>query len=348
MAGTTFIGWTDATLNPLAWRCNHVTDECDLCYAETLTNRYHGADAFTSEPPYLKPGRLLLPWTDPKMRVANRIFLESMSDPFHPGVPVEDQALIWGMMAADPRHEYQVLSKRPHVGFKLLTRPDFPKMVVDGIAELLRRFTPKRRVSPQRRVIMDGIEAAAAAFTWPLRNVIVGVSAGQQSSADKFIPPLLQIPAALRFVSVEPQIGPVDLTRIAAGREQQPGMVYDVLGQRYGVPGQWQAPMSTGLDWVIIGGESGRVFAADPMNPPLGDDGKPVYARPMRLGWARDVKVLSEAAGVPVYMKQLGSAQAALRDLDFKGEDWDRWSAELDDLKVREHNSPLWVVPDAA
>jgi protein gp37 len=84
----------------------------------------------------LRPARVLLPWTDPQMREARRIFLVSMSDPFHSGILIEDLALVWAMMAADAATGYQVLTKRPGVMRSRLGRPDFRDLMRDGFGRL--------------------------------------------------------------------------------------------------------------------------------------------------------------------------------------------------------------------
>jgi protein gp37 len=314
MGGTTKIGWTDFTVNPTTPRCDHVAPECWLCYSERQTNRWYGAGTFTSGPPVLKPGRLLLPFLDNDMLAGRRGFLTSMSDPFHPGLPIEAQAQIWAMMAADRRHEYQVLTKRPHIGRKLLTDPAFPAMVKDAIGGLIKQLTPRSgRWTPKRRAAVEMAQAAAEGFRWPLPNAVVVVSAGSQMTAQKFLPILTNdIPAAVRGLSWEPSLSDTDIT-------------------------DWLRPVD-GVDWVILGGESGRVHRPAPFAPPYNADGRPLAARPMYLSWMRSMKAQAEHAGVPVWVKQLGSVQSHMFGLeDFKGEAWDEWPEELADLKVRQH-----------
>jgi protein gp37 len=312
VAGRTSIGWTDATLNLLSWRCAPVISECLNCYTEAFTNRWQGAGAFRSGAPELKPGRLLLPWLDLALREAYRIFLVSMSDPCHPGIGLRAQTLIWAMMAADPAHQYQVLTKRPHIARKLLTRADFPALVRAAIPDLIRALTPPSgRLSPRRREAVAAIEQAADAFTWPLRNVHLGVSAGQQSTADRFVPVLLDTPAARHILSWEPGLAATDLSPYLKGGDG-----------------------AAALDWVIVGGESGRVHRTDPLQPADG------CVRPMRLDWARSIVEQCRQTATPVWVKQLGSAQAHLLGLgDFKGEDWDQWPPALADLKIRQHTT---------
>jgi len=105
---------------------------------------------------------------------------------------------------------------------------------------------------------------------WPLKNVWLGVSVEDQKTANERIPLLLQTPAALRFVSVEPILGPVDLIG--------PGYFRD--------PKFNQAGGLVGLDWVIVGGESGP------------------NAKPCEIGWIEDVVGQCTMAGVPVFVKQ--------------------------------------------
>ena len=227
MSGTTAIDWTDATWNPLPWRCTQVSPGCDNCYALALTDRFRGRGTFTSGPPSgLRLNRLLLPWIDPQFREAFRIFAVSMSDPLHGGLPIEDLALIWAVIAADPHHLYQVLSKRQGIMLSRLGRPEFPAMVREALNRLAELAGKGKRMTPARRRILGGIEAASD-VRLPLPNVMLGVSAEDRCWWEIRVPVLRQVPAAARFVSVEPYLdglGEIDLS---------------------------------GIDWVICGGESG-------------------------------------------------------------------------------------------
>jgi protein gp37 len=291
MGGTTGIEWTDATLNPFTWRCTPVSDECDNCYALALTNRWQGAGAFTSAPPVLRPGRLLLPWTDPKMRAGKRIFFVSMSDPFHDGIAVPDLALAWAVMAADGTHIYQVLTKRHGPMRARLASLAFRNAVLEALGRLA-ALAAGRRLTPARRRILGDIEAARASFTWPLPNVWLGVSAGTQRWADIRIPALLQTPAAVRFVSAEPLLGPLILRRYLAPDKTRAGR--------------------PGLDWVIGGGESGP------------------GARPMDLAWMQAIRSQCDEASAAIFVKQLGAVWARGRPgADPKGSNWETWPGAL-------------------
>jgi hypothetical protein len=127
---------------------------------------------------------------------------------------------------------------------------------------------------------------------WPLSNVWLGVSAERQQEADARIPDLLATPAAVRFVSAEPLLGPIDFTRRQAHR------VGDRLSTR-----AWMDD----LDWIIVGGESGP------------------DARPMHPAWARLIRDQCKAAGVAFFFKQWGSWMEVY-DRDRDDPDWRRCS----------------------
>lgn len=132
-----------------------------------------------------------------------------------------------------------------------------------------------------------------ARLTWPLPNVHVGVSAEDQATADERIPLLLQTPAALRWVSIEPMLGAIDLD----GEDEKS---LHALGCGY-EGGPWRMcpdlqPSCTGIDWCVVGSESGP--GPRPMHRGPGP-------RPMRLEWVRSIRDQCVAAGVPLFVKQL-------------------------------------------
>lgn len=153
-------------------------------------------------------------------------------------------------------------------------------------------------------------EDLEAYLAWPLPNVWVGVSCENQHFADERIPLLEATPAAVRFLSIEPQLGPVDLSKwfgrsvTAAGRETrgpltQQGAVTTGEGASQAVgnvakpqldpSGAVASSDRPSISWVIVGGESGA------------------RARPFDLAWARSIVEQCQAAGVPVFVKQLGA-----------------------------------------
>jgi protein gp37 len=131
--------------------------------------------------------------------------------------------------------------------------------------------------------------AARYASGWP-PNVWLGTSAETQRFATERIPHLVEHDVTVRFVSAGPTLGMVDMTRIPRPSVQQPDMVWDVLGKRYGVPDRWQAPMSRGIDWLITEGESGQKAGIRPSHP----------------DWYRTLRDQAVAAGVPFHHKQNG------------------------------------------
>lgn len=226
MSGNSSIEWTDATWNP-STGCTKVSSGCDNCYAETLHNRFHGPGAFDTVT--LHPERLALPF---RWRKPRRVFVNSMSDLFHDAVPDEFIARVFAVMALTPRHTYQVLTKRHGRMRSLLNDEDFRSQVSGEIVD---------------HVILDGRDdshlcfPARASDRWPLENVWLGISVENQQWANIRIPALLDTPAAVRFLSCEPLLGPIELGR-------------------YLIP----TPPHCRLGWVIVGAESGH--GSRPMN----------------------------------------------------------------------------------
>jgi protein gp37 len=214
---STAIEWTDETWNPVTG-CTKVSPGCDHCYAERVTERFHGRGSF--ERVVLHPERLDKPlrWSKPR-----KVFVNSMSDLFHEQVPDEFIAEVFAVMALAPQHTFQVLTKRHGRMRSLLSDPTFGS-----------NFGPMWAAMVERDETFE--------VPWPLPNVWLGVSVEDQRWADIRIPALLDTPAAVRFVSAEPLLGPVRLR-------------------------PWVSPFTTdvSVDWVIVGGESGP--GARPMHP---------------------------------------------------------------------------------
>jgi protein gp37 len=249
---STGIEWTDETWNPTTG-CDRVSPGCDHCYAATMAARLKGmgqpkyqrdGDPRTSGPGFgltEHPDVLDQPlrWRKPR-----RVFVNSMSDLFHPRVTDEFIARVWAVMAATPQHTYQVLTKRP---------------------KRMRTWVTYWG-STWREGVMD-----------PLPNVWLGTSVEDQQRADQRIPALLDTPAAVRFLSCEPLLGPVRLDEIRAAD-----------GVHY-MPLTGTSEPEPRMHWVIVGGESGP------------------GARPMHPAWARDLRDQCTDAGVPFLFKQWGA-----------------------------------------
>ena len=179
---STGIQWCTETWNPTTG-CDRVSPGCDHCYALTMAKRLKGmgqakyqtdGDPRTSGPGFglaVHPDALDVPlhWRKPK-----RIFVNSMSDLFHPKVPTAFIAAVFDVMAQTPQHTYQVLTKR----------------------------------APRMRSLSRG---ATFGEGWPLPNVWLGVSAENQEQADARIPALLETRASVRFVSAEPLLEPIHI-----------------------------------------------------------------------------------------------------------------------------------------
>jgi protein gp37 len=252
----TGIEWTDATWNPVTG-CTKVSSGCDHCYAETFAERWRGTPGHYFERGFdvqLRPEKLALPlsWRKPR-----RVFVNSMSDLFHDDVPDEYIARVFGVMALAGRHTFQLLTKRHARMRSLLSDPD--------------RLRPLD--ATLRHWIRDGL--------WPLPNVWLGVSTENQQWADIRIPALLDTPAAVRWISAEPLLGPIEVRRYLSGRLAD--WEAELLGAEAG------ATTTDGIDWVVAGGESGN------------------GARPMHPSWARSLRDQCADAGVPFLFKQWGS-----------------------------------------
>lgn len=271
MSDKTGIEWTDATWNPVTG-CTKVSQGCKHCYAKhqawprlsAMPNTVYTGREF--EQVMCHPERLDQPlrWTKPR-----RIFVNSMSDLFHEDVPFEFIASVFAVMAVTTRHTYQVLTKRPA---RML---EFFKWVLgdNDVGD----FEADGRIGDNwpKNVPWDGYDNCGPLF--PYENVWLGVSVEDQAAADERIPLLLQTPAAVRWISAEPLLGPIDL----------PGLFYYGTERTGGV-----VPLRdrghAQLDWVVVGGESGP------------------NARPMHPAWARSLRDQCAAAGVPFLFKQWG------------------------------------------
>jgi protein gp37 len=239
MGDRTKIEWTEATWNP-ATGCTKVSPGCDNCYAESIAHRFAGTKAYPDGfAPTLRPERLGQPlrWTRPR-----RIFVCSMADLFHDAVPDDYIAQVFAVMAAAPQHTFQVLTKRHARMRALLNSATFQTLVLE-----------------HTRAYGD------VHYPWPMPNVWVGVSAENQQWADIRIRALIDTPAAVRWVSAEPLLGPIDL--LGDAERPGPAIVREGVLNRtdYGTGVEYDYDDQVGIDWVVTGGESGRL--ARPMNP---------------------------------------------------------------------------------
>ncbi len=301
MAENTAIEWCDMTFNP--WEgCQKVAPECDNCYAEARNERFHGGENWGPKAPRRRTSAQN--WNKPRRwnREAEafhtthgrrqRVFCASLADVFDNAVDPAWRADLFDLIRETPDLDWLLLTKRPHNMVRML-----PDDWGDGWA-----------------------------------HVWLGTSAGSQKTADTNIPALLATPAAVRFVSAEPMLGPVDLAKWVPGCFEcaeecgwRAGPAYlpeedcsnghrsdgthefcQECGTEMGVPVcpdcggravHW-LPNTPCLDWVICGGESGP------------------NARPMHPDWARSLRDQCAAAMVPFLFKQWGEWTPAVMEYD--------------------------------
>lgn len=263
MSAISKIEWTDRTWNPVRG-CALVSEGCRNCYAMKQAHRFSGKGKAYEGLTELGPkgprwnGKIRtvpelldepLRWRKPA-----KVFVNSISDLFHEDVPEEFIDRVFAMMALT-RHSFQVLTKRTERTLAYLINSNRKP-------EIARHANAIMRGTKRQKAIED---ALASVFTWsrienaeigeyvnylygiadrswPLPNVWLGASVEDQATANERIPLLLQTPAAVRFVSYEPALGPVDFSRWLPG-----------------------GPGKTFLDWGIGGGESGP--GARPSHP---------------------------------------------------------------------------------
>ncbi len=234
------IEWTDRVWNPVTG-CTKVSAGCKNCYAERFAGRNMGqwkdrdfGDVRTHEERLNAP----LHWQKPA-----KIFVNSMSDLFHKDVPFDFIDRVFLVMASTLHHTYQILTKRP-----------------DRMLEYLSTSKHRTRSHDWSRIT-------------PLPNVHLGISVENQKAADERVSLLLRCPSAVRFLSCEPMLGPVQVfdemtaeLLFHSGNDYEPGAI----------------------DWIICGGESGP------------------GARPMHPDWARSLRDQCKVAAVPFHFKQWG------------------------------------------
>lgn len=312
---TTSIQWTDETWNPVTG-CTKVSAGCKNCYAEKVADRFWGDRKFTDVRTHAERLEAPLRWRKPR-----RVFVNSMSDLFHEDVPDEFIDHVFAVMAQARKHTFQVLTKRPDRMRVFMLR--WP--VGSAVAAL-------PRIPSYTEMTKDDLIDVRHTF-WPLPNVWLGVSVEDQKAADERIPLLLDTPAAVRFLSCEPLLGPVDLRRWMAhvasyvpdapspsGKVQVRCTICGRITPGMERECRTMAMVSRPIDWIIVGGESGP------------------RARPCNIAWIRSIVEQCKAADVAVFVKQLGASphDRNVEELllnDGKGGDPSEWP---EDIRVRQ------------
>lgn len=247
--------WWDKSWNPISG-CDPCSVGCKYCWAREMANRFNGGDFSVK----LHPEKLNIPlhWKNPR-----RIFVCSMSDIFHPKVPFEFIDKVFGIIDECPQHKFLILTKRPDIALNYYNR--YVENIDAGISEF---------------VMSD--------------NIWTGVSISTQKKADEKIPILLEIPAAVRYVSLEPLLEYIDFREevITVGKSRR--------NRR-----QIGYPILRDLDWVIVGCES--------IN---GRAGRGCEDEGQWWSWARDIIKHCKAAGIAVFMKQGPIGGKVCRDID--------------------------------
>jgi protein gp37 len=321
------IEWTDRSdWNPIRG-CTRVSEGCRNCYAEAIAARFsdrgqpfHGFAERTANGPRwtgkveLIEDRLTLPlrWKKPA-----KIFVNSAFDLFHDSIPDEWIDRIFAVIALSPQHTFQVLTKRSK-----RMREYF-----GGLEPWSNRVLSIRAATAP---FMSRAGNPTEAINFPLPNVWLGVTAENQKAADERLPYLLATTAAVRWVSVEPLLGPIDLMRIDHERDrgwEEPLNAlkpYTLLEAEEEWGGDCkQTADRPALDWVVVGGESGP------------------NARPMHPDWARSLRDQCEAAGVPFFFKQWGAYKIGELKQDAACIHWQDGSQEFygehQDIKYGDH-----------
>lgn len=329
MGDKTGIGWTDATWNPIVG-CSRVSEGCTRCYAEREAYRLEhrlGQEKYAGttrqvggEPRWTGAVKLWEPVLHQPTRWTRgrRIFVNAMSDLFHEQVRDDWIDQIVSIMAQTGRHTYQILTKRPArmraycLALEVLSPKDRSRRLVRSMYG---------DTHPARAVVGELPDVQVGDLLWPLPNVHWGVSVEDQATADGRIPLLLQTPAAVRWVSYEPALGPVDFSGWLGV------LVPNGEGGHVIFADDGSGAFQRSLAWIVVGGESGPA------------------ARSFDLAWARATIAQCRDAGISVFCKQLGARpeqrlpSAPLRMMmslglrDRKGADMAEWP---EDLRVQE------------
>jgi len=303
VSGKSKIEWTDATWNPVRG-CTKISPGCKNCYAETFAERWRGIPGHPYEQGFdlrLVPEKLEEPlrWKKPR-----KIFVNSMSDLFQDGVPFEFIAQCFDVMARAHWHTFQILTKR---------------------ADRMREFVEWWLTTENGRDWFDGLP----------KHIWFGVSVENQEWANKRIPELLRIPAAVRFISYEPALSEVSLPAVCRSMNGPCWCGMHISTTDFSPIDKSKCP----IDLVIVGGESGP------------------WARPFDVKWARHMRQQAYEMHFALFVKQMGSLPivAACRQNHFewgeanfseysathwriklkdrKGGDMNEWA---DDLRVRQ------------
>lgn len=254
----TRIEWAEVVWNPVSG-CTPISEGCQNCYAKRMANRLRGRCGYPADEPFkvtLHKDRLEEPlrWKKPR-----RVFVCSMGDLFHEDVPRWMRFEVMDIILQAKQHTFLILTKRP----------------------------------ANMKEFFEWYYSKAGRTIETIKNLWLGVTAENQARADERIPILLQIPAAVRFVSIEPMLGPVDLSKWLGGTwycetcECTVDPEFVPFSEIH-YPCENYLDFIPGIDWVICGGETGP------------------RARPMHPEWVRSLRDQCQAAGISFFLKSWG------------------------------------------
>ena len=295
----TSIEWASKVWNPVVG-CSVISPGCTNCYAmrmagrlermgspiyKGLTQKTKAGDVWTGRVEASNWGKMIEPlrWKKPE-----RIFVNSMSDLFHENLAEETIDQVFAVMALCPQHTFMVLTKRSARMREYVTDPQAPRRIALAGARMMEDG--------------DNVHDELLAMQWPLSQIWLGVSTEDQERADERVPDLLATPAAIRFVSAEPLLGPIDFRFLAPSETGYLNTLSSSTGPN--------------LDLVITGGESGPGA---------------------RESWVPNIRSITQqcaAAGVACFNKQMGAFVTDRNDAGFDGCEPGSWHLEDEGRQV--------------
>lgn len=296
MSEHTAISWCDSTFNPW-WGCQKVSPACDHCYAERDAKRFAagrvlwgvGSERRTFGDKHWQAPLNWAKTMPAKLGRRPRVFCASMGDWLDIDAPLDEFVRLLDTIRRTPELDWLLLSKR--IG-------NFEKRLAAALARVVET---EGSDSPLAASVAAWRDGAAPEHVW------VGATVVNQEEADRDVPKLLAVPAVKRFLSIEPMLGPVDLTRIKLPLRGESFETANVLWRKDSLQ---RGAARESIDWIIAGGESGS------------------HARPMHPDWVRSLRDQCAAAGVPFHLKQITERGHPLP--------MERWP---DDLRVQEFPS---------
>lgn len=283
----TKIQWTNKTWNPIVG-CSKISPGCRECYAEKMAKRLCAMgqgpyfpvvspNGWTGETNFIESAlKNPFRWKKPSM-----VFVCSMSDLFHENNAIDDIAAVFATMYLNPRHTFQILTKRPEIAKSVLNDERFWGYYHAECNRLHSKY-----IGPMGQELYFYSEVREE---WPLNNVWFGVTAENQKMANERIPILLQIPATKRFVSIEPMLEPIDMN-IDIDPSRWSGYTKRNLLSGFLSNDTRESICANPvghLDWIICGSESGP------------------KRRDFYFNWAVSLRDQCVAAGVPFFFKQM-------------------------------------------